>query len=213
MSEKAYLIIRSSASSRAFWDFCKKVQHVEGRLVAAQPVHKVTAFEPGSVPAHTWIGLFDSRIAAKNAWAAMEKDSISVPGVPLVLVAGAVPEAGFEDDFVPTKANVDAGSAQPPTLMVIEGSAEDQDAMDKYRDIILPMMKQLKAYYIVFELGGSIEVLSGSWDEAIFAISRWPSADAARRFWLDETYQNKAIPLRLGHSAFQVMTLQGEADD
>lgn len=210
---QAYLIIRSTAPASAFWDFCKSAETRGIHLVAAQPVHKISVLEPGSVPKHTWVGLFNSRADAKNFWNELEAEKIAKPEAPLVMVAGAVPESGLDDDFIPTKANVDAGSAQPPTLMIIEGSAEDQDAMDQYRDIILPMMKRLRAYYTVFELGGSIEVLSGDWDEAIFAISRWPSAEAARRFWLDETYQKKAIPLRLGHSAFQVVTLQGEPDD
>ncbi len=213
MMEKAYLIVRSTAPASAFWDFCKHAETKGPHLVASQPVHKVSALEPGSVPMHTWIGLFESRAKAKEFWSELDTTPISLPEAPLAMIAGAVPEAGFDDDFIPTKANVDAGTAQPPTLMIIEGSAEDQDAMDQYRDIILPMMKKLKAYYIVFELGGSIEVLSGDWDEAIFAISRWPTVDAATRFWLDETYQKTAIPLRLGHSAFQVVTLQGKPDD
>lgn len=211
--EQAYLIVRTAAPASAFWDFCQSTENKGAHLVAAQPVHKVSVLEPGSVPMHTWIGLFNSRSEAKNFWNNLDPTQIAKPDAPLVMVASAVPEAGLGDDFIPTKANVDAGTAQPPTLMIIEGSAENQGAMDQYRDIILPMMKKLKAYYIVFELGGSIEVLCGDWSEAIFAISRWPTVDAATRFWLDETYQKTAIPLRLGHSAFQVLTLQGEPDD
>ncbi len=213
MLEKAYLIIRATAPADVFWEFCKSVETKCVHLVASQPVHKVSVLEPGSVPKHTWIGLFDSRADARKFWSELETAQIAKADASLVMIASAVPETGLGNDFIPTKANVDAGTAQPPTLMIIEGSAKNQDAMDQYRDIILPMMKKLQAYYIVFELGGSIEVLSGEWDEAIFAISRWPTADAARRFWLDETYQKKAIPLRLGHSTFQVVTLQGEPDD
>ena len=76
--------------------------------------------------------------------------------------------------------------------------------MDVYRGIILPMMFERHAYYTAFELGGDVEVLSGAWDEAIFAISRWPSRAAARDFWLCERYQNDAIPLRLDVGRFSV---------
>jgi uncharacterized protein (DUF1330 family) len=210
--DKAYLIVRTEAPHAAFAKFCARNRHV-GRLVAARAAHEVRALEPGSTPLHTWISLFPSRDAAQAAWTATDKALISSPKPPLALVAGAVPDEGYPDDFIPTRRNVDAGAWQPPTLMLIEGSAQDQPAMDKYRDIILPMMKQRGSYYIAFELGGGVKVLSGSWSEAIFAISRWPTEDAARGFWLDSVYQNRAVPLRLGHSKFGVVILEGERDD
>lgn len=109
--------------------------------------------------------------------------------------------------------NISAGPSQPPTLMLIEGSASDQDKMDKYRDIILPMMKERGAYYICFQIGGDVEVLNGEWSEAIFAISRWPTLHQCRDFWLSTQYQKDAIPLRLDIGSFQVVTLEGERDD
>ena len=78
--------------------------------------------------------------------------------------------------------------------------------------IILPMMFERRAYYTVFELGGDVEVLSGSWDEAIFAISRWPSRSAARDFWLSERYQTEAIPLRLDVGRFAVALVAEHRD-
>lgn len=209
---KAYLIIRSAAPHSAFARFAAGARG-HGRLVAARAAHEVKALEPGSTPLHTWISLFPSRDAAQAAWTAMDKALLSSPKPPLVLIAGAVPDEGFPDDLIPTKRNVDAGAWQPPTLMLIEGSAQDQDAMNKYRDIILPMMKDRGSYYTAFELGGGVKVLSGAWSEAIFAISRWPTEDAARGFWFADVYQRRAIPLRLGHSRFGVVILEGERDD
>jgi len=208
----AYLIVRTQAPHGRFLSFCDVVGDGGGRLVAARPANRIDVLEPGSSPLHTWIGLFPSMQAAKAAWAAMDAGLLAAPAPPLVLAAHAVPKEGYPDDAIPTHLNVSRGPAQPPTLMLIEGSAGDQAAMDRYRDIILPMMKSLGAYYIVFELGGDVEVLSGDWDEAIFAVSRWPSADAARAFWFSDMYQYDAIPLRLHISAFQVVTMDGERD-
>ena len=144
----------------------------------------------------------------------MNASLLEEPEAPLVLAAKAAPDEGFpaEMDFVPTRQNVDPGPSQPPTLMVIEGSTSDQGEMDKYRDIILPMMKERGAYYVCFQIGGDVEVLSGDWSEAIFAISRWPDVHNARDFWLSARYQNDAIPLRINIGSFQVVTLEGERD-
>jgi uncharacterized protein (DUF1330 family) len=165
---------------------------------------------------HVWIARFPAMAAAKTAWTdVLDTSDLSAPGPPLVLAARAVPDAGFppEMSFVPTRANVDPGPGGPPTLMLIEGTARDQARMDRYRDIILPMMRALKSYYIVFELGGAVEVLSGDWNEAIFAISRWPDRAAALAFWNAPKYQETAIPLRLDIGRFSVLTLTGEADN
>lgn len=175
----------------------------------------MTALEPGSIPQNTWIVKYNSAESAKLAYESLDLSDLSLPEPPLVLIANAVPDEGFppELSFVPTRANVDAGPSQPPTLMLIEGSAEDQDRMDRYRDIILPMMRERGSYYTCFELGGEITVLSGDWSEAIFAISRWPGAHLPVDFWMSPKYQNDAIPLRLDHSRFDVVILEGERDD
>lgn len=213
MSDPAYLIIRTSAPAVNFQRFCAVNTGHGGRLVAARTIHDIEALEPGSVPLHTWIGLFRSMEEARTAWSEMDKGDLARPEVPLAIMARAMPAGGVEDDAVPTHVNVKPGPAQPPTLMLIEGSADDQDAMERYRDVILPMLKERGAYYILFELGGDVEVLSGAWNEDIFAISRWPDAHLARDFWLSPLYQETAIPIRLDVGRFQVVTLEGERDD
>lgn len=214
MADPTYLIVRTRAPHRRFQAFCAAIGHAGGTLVAARSLHDVTALEPGSVPLHIWIAKYPSMEAAKAAWAGMDASLISEPEVPLVLAAKAVPAAGFppEMDFVPTHKNVNAGPSTPPTLMLIEGSASDQGKMDQYRDIILPLMRSQDAYYICFELGGDIAILSGDWNDAIFAISRWPEAHRAKAFWLSNTYQDEAIPLRLNIGTFSVLTFEGERD-
>ena len=213
MSDPAYLIIRTAAPHIRFQRFCAANRQHGGILVAARAIHEIETLEPGSIPLHTWIALFPSMDSAKAAWTRMDTSMLAAPAPPLALAARAVPDGGFEDDVIPTRTNVTPGPDQPPTLMLIEGTATDETAMDLYRGVILPMLKARGAYYVLFELGGDIAVLSGDWDDAVFLISRWPSAHAARDFWLADRYQDTAIPLRLGASAFQVVTLEGERDD
>lgn len=202
----AYLVIRSYAPDAQVCRFADAVS-AQHKPVGAARLHEVEALEPGSLPAHTLIIPFADKDAARAAYAEMPKDLIAAPKPPLVLLTGAVPAAGFDDPSIPTQANAANAVDDGPVLLLIEGSASDQDAMDQYRDIILPMMFDLKSYYTVFDLGGAVEVLSGEWDEAIFAISRWPSREAARAFWLSERYQRDAIPLRLNIGRFEVVAI------
>ncbi|MEM1411931.1 MAG: DUF1330 domain-containing protein [Pseudomonadota bacterium] len=204
MSEgAALLIIRCAAPDVRFRAFVDKALDGAG-LIGSARLHEVEALEPGTVPAHSLVLEFPSREAARDAWATLPLSLIERPSAPLALLVSKVPETGFDDPSIPTRANVTPGEDAGPMLMLIEGSASDQDVMNVYRDIILPMMFERHAYYIAFELGGDVEVLSGTWDEAIFAISRWPSRAAARSFWLSDRYQNDAIPLRLDIGKFSV---------
>ena len=199
----AYLIIRSQAPDTRFREF---VEHVSAdhSIVSSTRLHEVESLEPGTVPMHTLVLDFPSREAARAAWQAMRTDLIEQPKPPLTLLAAKVPAAGFDDPGIPTHANVGDTDDDDPVLLLIEGTGDNQQRMDTYRGIILPMMFQRNAYYTVFELGGAVEVLSGTWDEAIFAISRWPSRDLARDFWLCDRYQRDAIPLRIDVGAFSV---------
>ncbi len=199
----AFLIVRSLAPDARFREFVDRISGTSSVTGVAR-LHEVEALEPGTSPAHTLILDCPDRQSARDAFASMPIQLLDQPAAPLVLLTSQVPEAGFDDPSIPTKANVDEFEDDAPVLMLIEGSATDQDKMDTYRNIILPMMFERGAYYTAFELGGDVEVLSGSWDEAIFAISRWPSREAARDFWLCERYQRDAIPLRLDIGRFAV---------
>ncbi|AUX68594.1 hypothetical protein CHX26_02875 [Porphyrobacter sp. HT-58-2] len=199
----AFLVIRSNAPDILFREFREAVAE-RHPVAGAARLHEVALLEPGSVAAHTMILPFADNDAARDAFAAMPVELIAMPAAPLALLTGAVAAEGFPDPAIPTKANVPFAEEDGPVLMLIEGTGRDQDRMDQYRDILLPMMFDLGAYYTVFDLGGSVEVLSGSWDEAIFAISRWPSRGIAERFWMSERYQRDAIPLRIDIGRFEV---------
>ena len=133
------------------------------------------------------------------------------PGLVALACAG-LPWEGWPGNFVPTIATVDVpASENPRTFMVIEGTGTDQERMDKYRDNILPMMRERGAYYVAFELGGNVRVLKGAWSEGIFAISRWPSRALAEDFWYSDRYQNECIPIRTGVGRFDVQIIEGVA--
>lgn len=215
MTDPTFLVVRSKAPALRFERFCRASSKCGGRLIAACQVHEVAAIEPGSQPLHTWIARFPSMTAAREAWSArIDVSMLAHPEAPLVLAVRAVPDEGYpaELDFIPTHRNVVPGPSPSPTLLLIEGSASDAQRMEQYRDIILPMMKERGSYYTVFELGGNVEVLCGNWNEAIFAISRWPTREAALDFWLSSKYQETAIPLRLDIGRFSVLALAGAPD-
>ncbi len=183
-----------------------------GVVLVSRSVHQVSVLEPGSVPAHLWIAEFADRAKADAVWAELKAKghiaSLTQDIVPVVLAMDGVP-TGLPD-FIPTRHNVTPPeSLLQPAYFVIEGTGTDQARMDTYRDILLPMMKERGAYYISFELGGSVRVLSGAWSEAIFAISRWPSLAFAHDAWMAGRYQKDAIPLRLGIGKFSVLVAEG----
>ncbi len=95
--------------------------------------------------------------------------------------------------------------------MLIQGTSTDQVRMDRYRDIILPMIKERGAYYTVFDIDGNIDALHGEWHHNIFAISRWPYLPAGYAFWDSDRYQNIAIPTRTGSGHFLVHFFTGVA--
>ena len=199
----AYLIIRSSAPDIRFREFRDKVS-AQHAVIGSARLHEVEALEPGTMVAHTLVLPFADKDAARAAWASMPSDIIAEPAAPLVLLTGAIPPEGFPDPDIPTKANAAECEDDGPVMLLIEGTGTDEDRMNQYRGVLLPLMFKLNSYYTVFDLGGDIEVLSGDWDEAIFAISRWPSRAAAHEFWLCDRYQADAIPIRLHHGSFQV---------
>jgi uncharacterized protein (DUF1330 family) len=207
-----FLVIKAWCPHRDFLSFVQssKARFVDFELFLCAPVHHVMAVEPGSMPAHLWVGRFASAAAVDEFWAQSEAaEKLAHEIAPIALSLPAVPASGL-GDFIPTAANVPArGDLSAPGLLVIEGSATDQARMDQYRDILLPLMRDFGAFYIAFELGGNVQVLSGKWSEAIFAISQWPSMDSATAMWLSGRYQNDAIPLRLGVGHFSVLLATG----
>lgn len=189
-----------------------------GELLASGAVADVELLEPGTPSAAVLIARWRGREAFDAAWAGAVGTEVAglVDGAAgaLVLAAEGLPPEGLPDQLeVPTAASVPIAALDtPPTYMAIQGSVTDSERIVGYRDVILPMMKERAALYVVFCIGGSgIRVLHGSWDEQIYAISRWPTAASAHDFWYSERYQTVAIPIRTGIGSFHVHLLRGQA--
>ena len=184
-----------------------------GTILAAGDATVVKPLEPGTEHTGLVIARFAFAADLNAFWISdiAKKLAASDPGL-VALACNGIAYEGWPGNFVPTIATVDVPDAGAPrTLMVIEGTGTDQERMDRYRDMILPMMRERGAYYIAFELGGDVEVLAGAWSEGIFAISRWPSKALAEDFWYSDKYQNEAIPIRTGVGKFDVQIIEGIA--
>jgi uncharacterized protein (DUF1330 family) len=187
--------------------FAQQASEQRGAVLAAADWASVVPLEPGT--AHT--GLVILRFAFEDDLVHFFTGLDLPPGTVALACAG-LPYEGWPGNFVPTIATVDVPDAGAPrTYMVIEGTGTDQERMDQYRDIILPMMREGGAYYVAFELGGNVRVLAGEWSEGIFAISRWPSRAHAEEFWFSDRYQKTAIPMRNGAGRFDVQIVEGLA--
>ena len=179
-------------------------------VLAAATADAVEALEPGTRHGGLVIARFFQEADLRDFW---RGDGRPRPAPhQTALACAGLPWEGWPGHDVPTIATVTVPAADPPrALMLIEGTGTDTDRMDRYRDIILPMMRDRGAYYIAFELGGNVEVLAGEWLEGIFAISRWPARAAAHDFWFSERYQHIAIPIRTGVGRFDVQLTEGLA--
>jgi uncharacterized protein (DUF1330 family) len=210
-----FLTIKTSpdATQGTIVHLIEAAQAARGAVLAAAIADQVRPLEIGTH--HT--GLVILRFAFPDDleafWASVDVRELVAADTGIVALASAgIPYEGWPGNFVPTIATVDVPDAKASrTYMIIEGTGTDQARMDRYRDIILPMMRERGAYYIAFELGGNIRVLAGEWSEGIFAISRWPSKAHAEDFWFSDQYQKGAIPIRTGVGRFDVQIVEGLA--
>lgn len=214
MGQPCYLIVKSGVSNAKFREFCETNSMLCSRATGMAGTHETVSLEPGSAPKNILAVRFDSAEEARASWQESDQSALSSDPDLLVMVSIAVPEEGFppELDFLPTHKNTDVDGSSPPALMLIEGSVWDERPIDAYRDIIMPMLKERKAFYLIYALAEDTQVLQGQWSEGFLALSRWPTQAAAYDFWLSDTYQNKAIPTRIDAGKFSVLLLQGEQD-
>lgn len=214
-----YLQLSGSGSSTAY------LEELEG-LPAEQPCRlfgkgdrsTVECLEAGTPPAEVALFQFDDAQQAGELWNSDANRRLLAanglagdPGT-LALLAPGLPYSGLpEAPEIPTIASVQPPPGRGPRYyMIIQGTGTDQVRMDKYRDIILPMMAELGSYYIAFNIGAGIETLAGTWPWEIFAISRWPDYRAGHDFWDSDRYRNVAVPLRTGAGTFHVHFFKGE---
>ena len=204
----AFLILKFPAVSDATtvdaWSHA--ITAARGTVLAAGTADAVKPLEEGS--AHDALVL--ARFAVPSDLDQFWSVAPTQPAGLTALAADGLAWEGWPGHDVPTFATVhvpDDGVAR--AYMLIEGTGRDEQRLDQYRDIILPMLRERGAYYVLFSLGGTTRVLAGKWDEAVLAISRWPSSARADDFWYSERYQQKAIPIRTGVSRFDVQLIDG----
>jgi uncharacterized protein (DUF1330 family) len=209
------LQVPDAGAAAALHEATQFTQATGGTLLARGSYEEVEVLEQGTPRAAVLIARWDSRDAFDAGWgsqrAALESAVASIPGASLVAVPGLPVEGLPAQPEIPTVASVvPPQSDEPPTYMLIQGRVFDQQRIDQYRDIILPMIAERGAYYTVFSLmPGELRALIGEWPEQIFAISQWPTRAAAHDFWYCERYQKIAIPTRTGAGAFLVHLLRG----
>jgi uncharacterized protein (DUF1330 family) len=216
----AHLLVKSYSTDAVFRAFALAANAATARngglTYLNERMHFVAVLEPTSRGCHLWAAQFATPAARDAAWTELSAHGwvteLTAEEPPVILAINGLPPEGLEDDAVPTAANVTPPpSAGPRAYMLIEGTPEDQDRINNYRDVILPMLKERGGYYTIFELGASLTVLSGQWTDMIIAISRWPDIDAAYDFWLSDRYQSVAIPMRTGAGRFSVLLADGIA--
>lgn len=208
-----YLIVRSRASYASFSEFCT-TNSGAGRLIAARGAHQLCALEAGSAVYHTWIAAWRNEAEARTAYSNLDLSQLALPAPPQVLLVPGVPLEGLPGELshLPVRANSKIPAYQPPTLMLIEGTAEEHPRLGDYLESILPMLRAAHAVYDVYTGSEAIEVLSGEWHDTFLALSRWPQAHQTQGFWLSDAYQENSIPLRIDIGRFSVVTLEAHAD-
>jgi uncharacterized protein (DUF1330 family) len=188
--------------------FTSAIEADRGEVIVRADATDVKPLEAGSAHNALVIARFAFEADLDRAWVSIASAAQGL----VALKSIGLPWEGWPGHAVPTIATVhvpDAGS--PRVYMLIEGTGADEGRMDRYRDVILPMIRERGAYYVQFELGANMQVLAGSWAEGILAISRWPSWAAAEDFWYSERYQTVAIPIRTGFGRFDVQIAEGLA--
>lgn len=94
--------------------------------------------------------------------------------------------------------------------LVIEAQISDLEGFSCYAKVVPPLVAQFGGEYLV--LGGEHEALEGDWGKTKVVLHRWPSMEAARRFWQSDEYQ-EAKRLRDGTGQFRVMLVSGVAKE
>jgi uncharacterized protein (DUF1330 family) len=187
-----------------------------GQCLATVSSADVDALEPGSVPYTSQIFQFANEKTTEAFWSEVSRDNTYKPLIrdskARVLAAQGLPLQGLPGDPLPTIASIsETPEAEgPPAYMFIDGEAYDHDRLMIYRGIIFELMIERSSYYLAICEADGVRVLSGEWNEKIFAISKWPSVEHGRDFWYCDRYQNEGIPTRTGAGHFHVNLFEGK---
>ncbi|MGL6042834.1 MAG: DUF1330 domain-containing protein [Sandaracinobacteroides sp.] len=209
----AFLVLKPRTADALLFDrWTRAIEAARGTVLAAALPADVEPLEAGTVHTAFLLARFAFSPDLDSFWAAATDLADALPPGSQALGAAGLPFEGWPGSPVPTIASVSIpASNDPRAYMLIEGTGTDEARMDAYRDIILPMLRARGAYYPLFELGGAVRVLHGTWSYGILAVSRWPDTARAHDFWFSDRYQNTAIPTRTGAGMFEVQLAAGLA--
>lgn len=93
--------------------------------------------------------------------------------------------------------------------MFVKCEIYDREAFAAYGKRAAELVAQFGGTYLV--VGGESEILEGETSSASYVISKWPTMDAARKFWNSPEYA-EAKKLREGNSKAHVTIVQGLGD-
>jgi uncharacterized protein (DUF1330 family) len=209
----AFLVLKpATADATLLSGWTAAIEAARGTVLTAALPADVETLETGTVHTAFLLARFAFAPDLDRFWASATELAAALPPGSLALGAAGLPFEGWPGSPVPTIATVTIpASEEPRAYMLIEGTGTDEPRMDAYRDIILPMLRERGAYYPLFELGGSVQVLYGTWSYGILAVSRWPDVARAHDFWFSDLYQKTAIPTRTGAGVFEVQLAAGIA--
>lgn len=202
------------AARASFGRLAALVRESEGTVLAAALPREVEVLEAGTRLAAVFIARWRTRTALDAFWSTPTRAAAFAPiarvrGSRAVGVRG-VPAAGLPGHFLPTVATVIPPELPtPPAWMLVQGSVTNLEPIQRYAEIIMPMLRERRGYYVVYAEAPDVSVLHGDWSEQAFIVSRWPDIEAARDFWWCDRYQLTAIPARTGHGDFTVVLMPG----
>ena len=102
-------------------------------------------------------------------------------------------------------------AVEAPAYLIVLGEVIDRPAfMEGYAAKLPPLYEQYGGAYLALGGGPGIEVLEGAYTPPSYVISKWPSMQAAREFWISEGYdalRRARIDNEWGD--FDVMLVQG----
>ncbi len=209
----SYLIVKSPhLDAGAITDWQVAIENARGTVLATGSDIDVHLLETGTPHGALIIARFAIPGDLDVFWHGAAERASALPEAAQVLAAPGIPWEGQPGDDRPTIASVIIPRSElPRAYMLIEGSVTDHAKMGAYRDIIVPMLRERGAYYVIYQTAAAIRVLHGQWHFGALILSRWPDVPAAQDFWFSDRYQSVAIPTRQGAGIFEVRLVSGVA--
>ncbi|GEM_PF-5811571 len=201
------MICRAACSRQEFLELANASRNCR-TTIALACCDQQQLLEPGTPARHTWIRAFADEALAEEGATALDECPPVESGVWETLLVPVCNPTEEETLGIPIKPGKPVYDPEP-YLMLIEGAVSDEEAIGRYRNIIMPLIKRLGGRYLAYASGDGVVVRHGTWNEPFIALSCWPGEHAANQFWMGSEYQSKAIPARTGAGVFGVSLMRG----